>query len=376
MVNVTKFIFIIFSILIFSGSSVFSLENPDTPKNPALYISEVNYSGSVSNSGCKAVETGSNQCSNDKWLEIYNYGESSINLQGYKIQRFDENEKLFSLGSITQRIELKAESYLVITSKNSNLISLLNSSKTEIVKTSVGLMNGISGNTSGKKYIRLAITTADNNLVSKVNLNNSEISSLESSVDKKVTEKFSISFTSNQSEAKIAQRQSQYFLNNFATPGLPFAFKTQPVPEKIPEIVNAPVKNVAPAPIQIVQPEIIQSEIKPVELPIKNNIAQTSSATEPAKPEIQKTIEARTWKIGITQRVENGLNVNTSIAETSIPKLTPIQKDLAYLQEVSGLNSPHSMALLNIVTLLAMTCSRVYKLFKKDPIFSSQQTLA
>lgn len=363
-----KLILLALTLFFTSGVAVLGLENQDIPVSPKLYISEINYAGSTSASNCKTTSTGASQCSNDKWLEIYNPGSEAVNLQGFKVQRFDELGKLFSLGSISQSTVINPNGYGLITSKNSNLNSLLNEIKGEVTKVSPGLLNGISGNTAGKKYIRVALTTNDNSIISKVSLNNTEIESLESSIAKKDSEKFSISFEADPTKAKIAKRESQYFQNNFATPGLPYAFKVSPEIEKPkPEIALSPVIVPVESPkiAESTLPAISTIETKPVESTIKNELTETVKATQ-SKPEINKAPEISTAKVEkpkITETVTNratALTLNTTQTIT----LSPIQRDLASIQEVSGLNSPQNMAVLNVLTVLAMLCSRISRIYK------------
>lgn len=233
-----------------------------------IYISEVNYAGSTNPLGCKASDSTSKvTCANDKWIEIHNTSDKDLDIQGFTVgvgKRTADPSAFASTFNITSSLIIPANGFIVLLNKNSGLESTLKQGKFQY--TSLGSLFGISNNTPGNKYIRVAIIK-NGQTVSEVNI--PDVDSLEKSDNIKQSEsqKTSLNFDEkNQPTFSL----TEYFPNNYGSPGLPFV--TQKTVEKETNEKVDPV--VVPSPVLV---ETTPNSIKPI-LPV--NTQETMTAVE------------------------------------------------------------------------------------------------
>lgn len=90
-----------------------SAETQKSANNKQIFISEIFASGSVVTNGCQRVSSSlENLCNFDKWIEIYNPGEETVSLDGYRLRVQN------GLSEILRGVSLAPKSFLVIDNGN------------------------------------------------------------------------------------------------------------------------------------------------------------------------------------------------------------------------------------------------------------------
>ena len=137
-----------------------------------LVISEVAYKGTTAEDNCKASSSSTFNCGHDKWVELYNPTNASIDFSQYRLAYgrqgvgYTENRQLS--GTVSPN------SYFVIANKINN--ALTNLPGFDLLMSNMHFMSA----NSGDKYVKIALLDSKASIIDKVELDNSQISSLES----------------------------------------------------------------------------------------------------------------------------------------------------------------------------------------------------
>jgi hypothetical protein len=249
MTRIISLISLILLSLSFIPNSHIGSVTANAAETNGVYISEVNYAGSINNLGCKKLENTKITCANDKWLELYNSSPFAVNLNGWVVAVGKEHadpQKFATSFRIDRDLIIQPNSYVVLLNRDKNLTSTLELAKVDY--SSFGSLFGISGNTSGQKYIRVALLK-ESVIVSKVELLNMDTLESENGINQSKGQKYSIYFESAGSLPKFSSSGSAYFENNYATPGL--AANVSQVSRRQPEPQIQAVEVVVPAQINI-----------------------------------------------------------------------------------------------------------------------------
>jgi hypothetical protein len=293
-----------------------------------VYISEINYAGSINHLGCKKAEKVKVTCANDKWIELYNSSSIAVNLNGWSVGVGKEHENPQQFAStfrIDRDLIIQPNSYVVLLNSDKNLNSTLELAKVNFY--SFGSLFGISGNTPGQKYVRVALLK-DTEIVSKVELLELDSLERENNISQTNGIKYSIYFETVNSLPKFSIASNQYFENNFATPGLsPATVQTlQKPPEKQPQAAEALVP--APLPTQTKITTNTNTEIVTNTKLLKNQNVETSVLSQNSKEVIHNNSITMTHSPKLL-RVNNAVTLKSvdSIlveAQHSIPQLSKI----------------------------------------------------
>lgn len=122
-------VFILLQIIVFSSINVgANALNNNVPKD--LIITEIAPFGSTNSiNNCRANDTVKFNCSMDKWVEIYNPTNSSIDLSKYSLY-FGTGQDEGYFRSVTLANNLESKAHLLVKNKNISIISMLNNFNT------------------------------------------------------------------------------------------------------------------------------------------------------------------------------------------------------------------------------------------------------
>lgn len=377
-----------------------------------IYISEVNYAGSTNSLGCKASDSTSKvTCANDKWVEIHNTSDKNLDIQGFTVgvgKRTTDPSAFASTFNITTSLIIPANGFIVLLNKDSGLESTLKQGKFQYA--SVGSLFGISNNTLGKKYIRVAIIKNGQTL-SEVNIPNLDSLEKSNNIRQSESQKISLNFDEKH---KPTFSSAEYFPNNYGSPGLPFLTQKtveketnktvnqvvvpSPIPAKtdpdsiklnIPEAVNAVVsipQNI-PVPVMKTIPQGTPVEVKKISnITLSESLAAEKSSlikernTVEIKEQVSVSVPT-TYKKMIEITSSNNLNSQVILA-TKFEKVKPdihiISKyentNLQFnsVSEISGLNSIPNLGLFNLVSALAVACEILFTKINKNEYFANK----
>ena len=174
-----------------------------------LYISQINYAGSIGVGDCKEGDVKVGRCWNDKWLEISNSTSVAVSLSGYKLV-FKNTNTLTDTFTFGAGIVVAANSTLLVAQKEAGLILVL-----DMVGVKADVYSGKIKNVSNNdtKTVQVDLVSPTGTVVSDVDLSASYIKNLESQVNM-TNERHSVEYHNG---IWIMSRQSLYG-NNFATP--------------------------------------------------------------------------------------------------------------------------------------------------------------
>ena len=369
--NLYNFLFIlILGIFYLNGLPVLAVENN-------LFISEINFRGSLSSSRCiqadklNLYEKNTNWCGKDQWIEIYNPTKEDINLSGWSVE--------FRGGKTTalEGFSVKAETALVMAFTQQNFASVLPIK--DVTSYNLLYLSSESGKQESNHNIT-AILKKNGETVDQINIHPSVL-------DSDYLNTRGRSFFKCQKDS-IWQKSTELFdgqTENFGTPGFldTNCPKTKPV-ERIenPETASPentllkenisnidqvqPVNQINTAPTTNLQiensPTIKQTTTQEV-LPISN----TSSIVkqELSTPSISKSIQSIPQAIQTPQ-----IKIETNFSsKTSLLNLSSIQQNNSTLlksqyQNVFTSSSNEEILFLNLLTLTGLVFSLTKKLLK------------
>ncbi len=173
-----------------------------------LIISEINPFGSIGVNSCKVNNSNTNRCSFDKWIEIYNPGPNSVNLNGWSLQFLESDQKINNL-VFTSNILLPADSYFLISYKESQYQSVLNLANIKLGGIT-GKIRNLSNRETGR--IQVSLLNPQAQKVFTVNLRLQDFPDLEESL--KLNRRHSLEYTGQQ----WVVATNEFYPNNFGTP--------------------------------------------------------------------------------------------------------------------------------------------------------------
>ena len=251
-----------------------------------LIISEVAYKGTISQDNCKVSSSSTFNCGHDKWVELYNPTSSSIDLSKYRLaygrqgEDYTENRQLS--GTVSPN------GYFVVANKTNN--SLTNLPEVNLLMSNMHFMSA----NSGDKYLKVSILDSKAQVIAKVELNNSQINSLESGLDFGQN-RFSIEFKNgipSVNQSNSYGRSPEF--KNYGTPGfgflVPVKESPKPISKAAPVIAIEKPIQVIPSP-QPVAPVVIlpTKALTPVvqSAPVESlPLPHTSNLVTQATPEL------------------------------------------------------------------------------------------
>jgi hypothetical protein len=286
-----------------------------------IYISEINYAGSVNDQNCKKDSIAKITCANDKWIEIYNAGSSEVNLMGWKIgvgKRKEDSTQFASTFSITTNTIIKPDSHFVLLNSDKNLLSTLDLAG--VSYKSFGSLFGISNNTAGSKYLRVALLQ-NNQIINQRSIDNLDNLEKLNHITQSSYLKQSIYYTSADSEPAFSSISNQYFKGNAGSPGGFLASTNQTIQEinsplvaaeTIPQVSINPNSQpetgvVESMPIISSQPNIVPDSTP---MTVSNEVKIT---TNPIQPEISDNIQS---VVSTTNQILNESVSSTPVVST------------------------------------------------------------
>ena len=353
-----------------------------------LVISEIAYKGTTAEDNCKASSSSTFNCGHDKWVELYNTTSSSIDLSQYRLaygrqgSGYTENRQLS--GTISPN------GYFVVANKTNN--ALTNIPQVDLL---ISNMHFMSAN-SGDKYVKIALLDTKANVIDKVELDNSQISSLESGFNF-TQARFSIEIKDGISSVNQANSYGRSPLyKNYGTPG--FGFLTplpeapKPIPATSPIIVVEPII-IPPLPkaieviIPIAQPQPVLAPIAiiepaPVSAPVSLNLPEVPAAQLPATAPVAAALPVTTLATSIitelmivqesvpqavqdtktstasinTEQINNNPIVNQSKAQIQLNSF--VSGDIANLTNLSNFTIAASPIIPTILPAIVLTNSQ------------------
>ncbi len=190
-----------------------------------LIISEINPFGSINTNNCKSVQVETDRCSFDKWLEIYNPTNSSVNLNGWSLQFKNSDTKLNNL-VFTQNIIMQPHDYFLIGYKEVNYYSTVVSAGISFGGIT-GKIRNLSNRETGKIQVSLVNPRSEN--VFEVNLNLRDFPQLQDSLNKPKTKSQNITqesediyeekrYSLEYVSGRWVPSRNEFYSNNFGTP--------------------------------------------------------------------------------------------------------------------------------------------------------------
>ena len=341
------------TLCIISFTFIPDVEANSNPNN-SIFISEINYAGSTNPSNCKKILSARISCSSDKWVEIYNPGTQSVSLKGWKIgvgQRKND-PSLFASTFYLPNIGIKPKEAVVFANKNKNLTSTLDLANINYQVS--GSLFGISNNTSGQKYLRVALIN-DEKIVSERNIQNLDVIEKENNISQTKESKHTIIYDSSNSDPKFSL-ESTYYPLNFGNPGLFYITVPQKPTTTVQTISEKSLKiPVEDNPAKITEPDNNKPSIEEVDKIAKtypsaatNTIIQTTQtvvepqpATKPVIKEQQITKKVLKPEIFTVEvKKPNYQLINNTFAEISNS-----YKNLTNLSSESNVNNPSKLLL-------------------------------
>ena len=242
-------------------------------ENSPLLITEINYAGSVLPNNCKTVAPSANRCGFDKWLEITNIGNSSINLSGWTL-RFRQSL------SANDNIPLPAT---LLPSGETFLVAYYEVNFVSALQTAGIIPNYYSGkirNMSNmeNQMVDIQLLDSNNSIIQSIFFNASDLSAFQSEME--AGTKHSIELTNVNSWAVAQQSFYEY---NFGTPLPFFSLNPNPIPNPAEQIEFAPDLNFNFSPIYIDIFEEIAVPLQ-VEAPVAFQTAALPVSIEAIEP--------------------------------------------------------------------------------------------
>jgi hypothetical protein len=292
----------------------------------------------------KSIQNLDNLCSYDKWIEIQNISQKSINLNGYFLQI----GKLPQAIKITENLVIPSQGYGIIANKRQNLISVLDRLNIQN-KIKIGFLQNISNNNEEENYLKVGLyeDRALTKLISKIELqtlpifNQNTFSSLEfCGVDMVMQKPKNVSFK----------------LENYSFYGSPNGKQICPK-----EIEKTPDKVIQVAPVKDQKPQLIpqqQANLSPeVNLQLKPQPSlQAQLQTQPQKV-YQKEIElnAQTQPKIVSQTIpQKALTKYNSINNINVQNLeTNLNPKLEIETNLSAISNPKIIQKTNLNNNLA-----------------------
>ena len=227
-----------------------------------IFISEVNYAGSLKSDNCKVTDTKFN-CTFDKWVELFNPGKQILQLDSYSLLVGPDQKELHLSG------EINPGQHFVIKNKNSSLNTALSNFDLEI-----GFLQNLSS--KDNHLVNLALKKGD------IIIDNKSFSSGKFDPKQDSDSRYSVEFEGAFRAGTIAQQT--YFqdtgLSNFGTPGAGFI-----------------IPNVAPAilikvPMSLFVPPLIVDTVSPNPAPILDSLPSIAAAKIPTPTHIESTLKS------------------------------------------------------------------------------------
>jgi hypothetical protein len=213
-----------------------------------IIISEINYQGSVQADNCKSNQADRSRCAFDKWIELYNPTNTSINISNWSL-RFKKSNTANNLLEFHSNILLPAKQHFLISYKEVNFVPTYSLSGQKADALS-GKIRNISNNQ--EKTIQVELLNKQKESIFSVDLASQTLQALES--NQLPNNKYSLEY--NLQTGNWENSYTQYYPNNFGSPkSLNGLAKDFDRPEENPQVVPSPVTQ-KPSP----QPEIQKTE--------------------------------------------------------------------------------------------------------------------
>jgi hypothetical protein len=284
-----------------------------------LFISEIAFAGSTSSDNCKPTTgTSTFTCSHDKWVEIYNPTQTTINLSNYTISFGRKANGGFTNNQIPLVGSIAPDGYFILGNNNVSTTTNL-----PTFQQSISNLQFISKNTDNDKYVKIQLEK--NGLAtSTVNIDNGTIDSFNQN---QIPSRFTIVNTDGTFQPNLSSRYGKDN-QSFGNPGygnyvfIPEIKKPEPViniataTAEIPPTVTA---NLAFATETAMTAEVTtQTALSPIQQPdptVTANlvfaVAKETTATTAPDPQIQ-----------------------TSKTETLTPTTLPVTANFTFAAEV------------------------------------------
>jgi hypothetical protein len=241
-----------------------------------VIISEINYQGSVHESKCKLNRVSRSRCAYDKWVELYNSTNETINIGNWSL-RFKQSNNSINILNFHSDILLPPKNHFLIGYKEVNFAPTYSMSGVSADAIS-GKIRNLSNNQ--EKTVQVDLFNKLNEPIFSVDLDSQTLKKLESS--QLPSGKYSLEY--NLQNGRWENSSAQYYPNNYGSPqSLNGMVKDFDLPEEQSRTVVSPI-NQTPKPPP-------KAEIEQVREPIPSQISKKPESKPTSSPQEQASLE-------------------------------------------------------------------------------------